>query len=285
MDQEIIKLYDEFTHSSTMDRKGFLSRLAKLTGGMAVALTVLPLLENNYASAQSIHSVDITTADITYPTKNGEMKAFLAQPKNKKNLGAVLVIHENRGLNPHIKDVASRVADAGYIALAVDALSPFGGTPDNEDEGRGLFGKLDAGQNLQNFLDGLSYLRTLPNANGKTACVGFCWGGGLANDLAVNDPKLNASVAYYGRQPKAEEVAKIKAQMLLQYGGLDERINAGIPAYREALEANKVKHEIYIYEGANHAFNNDTSPTRYHAEVAKLAWERTLDLFSKTIKS
>lgn len=285
MDQEIIKLYDEFTHSSTMDRKGFLSRLAKLTGGMAVALTVLPLLENNYANAQTKHSDDITTADITYPAKNGEMKAFLAQPKNKKNLGAVLVIHENRGLNPHIKDVATRVAEAGYIALAVDALSPFGGTPTNEDEGRGLFGKLDAGQNLQNFLDGLSYLRTLPTANGKTACVGFCWGGGLANDLAVNDPKLNAAVAYYGRQPKAEDVSKIKAQILLQYGGLDDRINAGIPAYREALEANKIKHEIFIYEGANHAFNNDTSPTRYNAEVAKLAWERTLNLFSKTIKS
>jgi carboxymethylenebutenolidase len=283
MDQEIIKLYDAYTHSQ-MDRKGFLQRLAKITGGMAVALTVLPLLENNYASAKSVDDQDIVSADITFPALNGEMKAFLAKPKNAKNLGTVLVIHENRGLNPHIKEVAKRVADAGFIALAVDALSPFGGTPANEDEARNLFGKLDAGKNLQNLLDGLTYLRKLPEGNGKTACIGFCWGGGMANDLAVADAQLNASVAYYGRQPKAENVSKIKANIMLHYGGLDERINAGIPAYREALEANHIKHEIFIYEGVNHAFNNDTSPTRYNEAAAKLAWERTLNLFNKTIK-
>ncbi len=284
MDQEIIKLYDQYTHSQ-MDRKGFLQRLAKLTGGMTVALTVLPLLENNYASAKTQDYQNLITADITYPTKNGEIKAFLAKPKNKKNLGAVLVIHENRGLNPHIKDIAKRVADAGFIALAVDALSPFGGTPANEDDARNLFGKLDATQNLQNLLDGLTYLKTLPEGNGKTACVGFCWGGGMANDLAVSDPNLKAAVAYYGRQPKADDVAKIKASMLLQYGGLDERINAGIPAYKDALEANHIQYEIFIYEGVNHAFNNDTNPTRYNEAAAKLAWERTLNLFNKTIKS
>lgn len=285
MDQKIINLYDEFTHSSTMDRKGFLARLAKLTGGMAVALTVLPLLENNYASAGTIINPDIETKDISFPVKNGEMKGFLAQPKGRKNLGTVLVIHENKGLNPHIKDVATRVADAGYIALAADALSPFGGTPASEDEARPLFGKLDAEQNLQNFLDSLNYLRTLKNGNGKTACVGFCWGGGMANDLAINDSKLNAAVAYYGRQPKTADVSKIKAQILLQYGGLDDRINAGIPAYKTALESNHIKHDIFVYKGVNHAFNNDTSPTRYNAEAAQLAWERTLSLFSKTIKS
>jgi carboxymethylenebutenolidase len=283
MDQEIIKLYDAYTHSQ-MDRKGFLQRLAKITGGMAVALTVLPLLENNYASAKTVDYQDLVISDITYPALNGEMKAFLAKPKNAKNLGTVLVIHENRGLNPHIKEVAKRVANAGFIALAVDALSPFSGTPANEDEARELFGKLDAGKNLQNLLDGLTYLRKLPEGNGKTACVGFCWGGGMANDLAVADPQLNASVAYYGRQPKAEGVAKIKANIMLHYGGLDERINTGIPAYREALEVKNIKHEIFIYEGVNHAFNNDTSPTRYNEAAAKVAWERTINLFNKTIK-
>ena len=283
MNQEIINLYDQYTHSK-MDRKGFIQRLAKLTGGMAVALTVLPLLENNYASANTIDYPDLITADITYPAQNGDMKGFLAKPKGNKKLGTVLVIHENRGLNPHIKEVAKRVANAGYIALAADALSPFGGTPANEEEARGLFAKIDASKNLQNFLDSLTYLRKLPEGNGKTACVGFCWGGGMANDLAVNDPQLNATVAYYGRQAKATDVPKIKASVMLHYGGLDERINAGIPAYREALEANKIEHQIFVYDGVNHAFNNDSSPTRYNEAAAKLAWDRTLDLFKKEIK-
>jgi carboxymethylenebutenolidase len=283
MNQEIINLYDQYTHSK-MDRKGFIQRLAKLTGGMAVALTVLPLLENNYASANTIDYPDLITADITYPAQNGDMKGFLAKPKGNKKLGTVLVIHENRGLNPHIKEVAKRVANAGYIALAADALSPFGGTPANEEEARGLFAKIDAAKNLQNFLDSLTYLRKLPEGNGKTACVGFCWGGGMANDLAVNDPQLNAAVAYYGRQAKATDVPKIKASVMLHYGGLDERINAGIPAYREALEANKIEHQIFVYDGVNHAFNNDSSPTRYNEAAAKLAWDRTLDLFKKEIK-
>lgn len=283
MDQKIINLYDEYTHSSTMDRKSFISKLAKLTGGMALALTVLPLLENNYASAGTLNSDELLIEDIIYKAQSGPMKAHLAMPKGKKNLGAVLVIHENRGLNPHIRDVANRVANAGCIAMAVDALSPLGGTPTNEDEARGLFAKLDAAQNIQNFVDGLAYLRKLPNGNGKVGCVGFCWGGGMANDLAVNDDKLNAAIAYYGRQPKPEDVAKIKAEVLMQYGGLDERINAGIPAYRDALEKNNIKHQIFVYEDVNHAFNNDTSPTRYNAEAAKLAWERTLALFKKTI--
>jgi carboxymethylenebutenolidase len=283
MNQEIINLYDQYTHSK-MDRKGFIQRLAKLTGGMAVALTVLPLLENNYASANTIDYPDLITADITYPAQNGDMKGFLAKPKGNKKLGTVLVIHENRGLNPHIKEVAKRVANAGYIALAADALSPFGGTPANEEEARGLFAKIDAAKNLQNFLDSLTYLRKLPEGNGKTACVGFCWGGGMANDLAVNDPQLNATVAYYGRQAKATDVPKIKASVMLHYGGLDERINAGIPAYREALEANKIEHQIFVYDGVNHAFNNDSSPTRYNEAAAKLAWDRTLDLFKKEIK-
>ena len=247
-------------------------------------MTVIPMLENNYAAAKTIDDANIITEDVTYPALNGDMKGFMAKPKGKKKLGTVMVIHENRGLNPHIKEVAKRVAAAGYIALAVDALSPFGGTPANEEEARGLFAKIDAAKNLQNFLDGLTYLRKLADGNGKTAVVGFCWGGGMVNDLAVSDPKLKAAVAYYGRQAKAEDAAKIKASLMLHYGGLDTRINAGIPAYEAALKAAKVDYQIFIYPDVNHAFNNDSSPTRYNEAAAKIAWERTLDLFAKKIK-
>ena len=213
------------------------------------------------------------------------MKGYLVSPKNQTvPLGAVMVIHENRGLTPHIKDVTRRVAKAGYIALGIDALSPFGGTPENEDEGRALFPKLDVGQNIENLKSGLDYLRSLKNCNGKTATVGFCWGGGMANAMAVIDPQLKAAVPYYGRQPNAADVPNIKAKLLLQYGGLDERINEGIPAFEEALKANKIDYKVYVYEGAQHAFNNDSSPARYNADVAKLAWERTLGLFSEVLK-
>jgi carboxymethylenebutenolidase len=285
MNQEIINLFDEYTHKP-LNRNEFMTRLAKLAGGTAAAIAILPLLEVNYANAMTIaeNDEDIIAEDITYEGDGATMKAYLAKPKKiLDKIGAVLVIHENRGLNPHIKDVTRRVAKAGFIALGVDALSPLGGTPANEDEARGLFAKLDAVKNVNNFVKGFDYLRSIKECNGKTACVGFCWGGGLANQLAVNSPQLNAAVAYYGRQADIADVPKIKASLMLHYGGLDERVNAGIPAYETALKAAGIKHEIFIYEGANHAFNNDTAPTRYNAEVAKLAWERTLRLFKDTI--
>jgi carboxymethylenebutenolidase len=285
MNQEIINLFDEFTHKP-LSRNEFMKRLAKLTGGTAAALAILPLLEVNYAHAATIaeNDDDLIIEDITYEGDGSTMKAYFAKPKAAAGkLGAVIIIHENRGLTPHIKDVTRRVAKAGYLALGVDALSPLGGTPANEDEARGLFAKLDAQKNINNFLKGFDYLRSRPDCNGKTACVGFCWGGGMVNKIAVNSPQLNAAVAYYGGQAAAEDVPKIKASLLLHYGGLDERVNAGIPAYKTALEAAKTKHEIFIYEGAQHAFNNDTAPTRYNAEVAKLAWERTLKLFKETL--
>ena len=282
MDQKIINLYDSYTHSK-LSRKDFMKKLAILTGSTALALTVLPLLENNYAAAASFDDENITIANITYAGATGDVKAVLAQPKGKKNLGAVVVIHENRGLNAHIIDVTKRVAAEGFIALGIDALSPFGGTPTDEEKGRELIGKLDAEQNLQNYLKGLEYLRKHPDANGKTACVGFCWGGAMANKLAVADPKLNAAVAYYGSQVKAADVPQIKASMMLHYGGLDERINAGIPAYEAALKENKIDYQLFIYEGVNHAFNNNTSPTRYNEAAAKLAWQRTIDLFKNKI--
>ncbi len=285
MNQEIINLFDEFTHKP-LSRNEFMKRLAKLTGSTAAAIAILPLLEVNYAHATTIaeNDDDLITQDITYEGDGSTMKAYFAKPKAAAGkLGAVIVIHENRGLNPHIKDVTRRVAKAGYLALGVDALSPLGGTPANEDEARALFAKLDGPKNINNFLKGFDYLRSRPDSNGKTACVGFCWGGGLVNQLAVNSPDLKAAVAYYGRQADAVDVPKIKAPLLLHYGGLDERVNAGIPAYETALKAAGKKYEIFIYDGANHAFNNDSSPTRYNAEVAKLAWDRTLKLFKETL--
>lgn len=243
------------------------------------------MLEVNYANAQVVpeQDEDIIAEEITYPGNEGTMKGYLARPKKDAQYGAVVVIHENRGLNPHIKDVARRVAKAGFIGMAPDALSPFGGTPVNEDEARELIGKLDAVKNTDNFLKGLEYLRSRKEANGKTGCVGFCWGGGMANQLAVHDPKLSAAVAFYGRQPSKEDASKIKARLQLHYGSLDERINEGIPAYEEALKAAGVRYELFMYEGAQHAFHNDTAPTRYNEAAAKLAWSRTIELFKETI--
>jgi len=286
MDQRIINLFDEYTHKP-LTRSEFITRLAKLTGSLTAAMSVLPLLEVNSAQAAIIppDDVDLITEDITYPGDGATMKGYLVQSKiTKGKRGAVLIIHENRGLNPHIKDITRRVAKAGYLALAPDALSPLGGTPQNEDEARDMISKLDATKNLHNFLKGLAFIRDRKESNGKTGCVGFCWGGAMANQLAINDPALKAAVAYYGRQPEPAEVSKIKATVQLHYGGLDEQVNAGIPAYKEALQAAGVKHELYIYEGAQHAFNNDTAPTRYNETAAKLAWDRTLRLFSETLK-
>ncbi|GGK86462.1 dienelactone hydrolase family protein [Rufibacter glacialis] len=284
MDQRIINLFDEYTHAP-LSRKEFITRLAKLTGSLTLALSLLPLLENNYAHAATVEDPSIQSGDVTFPGADGvTMKGFQAQPKGKKKLGTVLVIHENRGLNPHIKDVALRVAQAGYIALAPDALSPLGGTPANEDEARSMFAKLNAKQNLGNFLKGLEYLQKHQNGNGKTGAVGFCWGGALVGQLAIHSPDLDAAVAYYGRQPEAADVSKIKAELLLHYGGLDERVNAGILAFEQALKEAGTKFQLYVYAGANHAFNNNTSPTRYHPEAAALAWQRTLDLFGRKLK-
>ncbi len=284
MDQRIINLFDEYTHKP-LTRDNFLKRLAKLAGGTSAALALLPLLEVNYANAATVaeNDDDIITEDIKYDGDGSTMGGYLARPKKAGKYGSVLVIHENRGLNPHTKDIARRIAKAGYIALAADALAPFGGTPENEDEARAAFAKIDAAKNLNNFLKGLDYLKARPDSNGKTGCVGFCWGGGLANQLAVNSPTLKVAVAYYGRQPEAADVPKIKSFVQLHYGGLDERVNAGIPAYEEALKAAGVKYELYVYEGAQHAFLNDTAPTRYNPDAAKLAWERTMKIFKEKI--
>ncbi len=281
LNQEIIQLFDEYTHKP-LTREVFLSRLTKLIGGTAALSTILPALEGSYAASAQVAEDDsdllISTAEFSSP--NGIIKGYLAQPKpSKKRIGAVLVIHENRGLTPHIKDVTRRIAKEGFIALGIDGLSQFGGTPTNEDEGRTLIGKLDAKQNMENMLSGLSYLRSLKNSNQKTACIGFCWGGGIVNDLAAADPALTLGVPYYGRQIDAARVPNIKAKLMLHYAGLDERINAGIAAYENALKSNQIDYQLFIYEGAQHAFNNDSSPARYQKEPADLAWSRTINFF------
>lgn len=284
MDQRIINLFDEYTHKP-LRREEFIKRLTTLTGSTAAAMAVLPLLEINYAKAATVNLQDdrLMTEKITYPGDGTEMKGYLARPKVSGKYSAVVVIHENRGLNPHIEDVARRAAMAGYLALAPDALSPQGGTPADADQARDLFQKLDAVKNLNNFIKAFDFLKSRKDCNGKFGTVGFCWGGGMVNQLAVNVTELKAAVAFYGRQPDVADVPKIKAAVQLHYAGMDERINAGIPAYEEALKKANAKYELYSYEGAQHGFNNDTAPTRYNEAAAKLAWERTMAFFQKNL--
>lgn len=282
MNQEIINLYDEYTHLP-LSRTEFLKRLALLTGGMSAALSVLPMIEVNAANAAITNDEDLETETISYAGVNGEMKAYVAKPKNGKKLAAVVVIHENRGLNAHIEDVARRVAKAGFLAIAPNILAPLGELPKNDDELRAKFSTLKPEENIQNFSRAFDYLATRKDCNGKFGCVGFCWGGAMSNSLAVSVPKLKAAVAYYGRQPDAALVPQIKASLMLHYGGLDERVNAGIPAYEAALKANNIPYEIFVYDGVNHAFHNDTAPTRYNEAAAKLSWERTIGFFKKQL--
>jgi len=278
MDQQIINLYDEYTHKP-LPRKDFMKRLAILTGSTTAAIAILPFLEGNYAKAAVTPDDDLFTEYITYPAVTGEMKAYVARPKKEAKYGTVVVIHENRGLNAHIEDVARRAATAGFLAIAPNALAPLGGTPVNEDEARTLFTKLNQAETQTNFINVFNYLKTRKDSNGKFGCVGFCWGGGMANTLAVNVPELKAAVAFYGRQANTADVPKIKATVQLHYAALDERINAGIAAYEQALKDNKITYELYMYPDVNHAFHNDTAPTRYNEAAAKLAWQRTIDFF------
>jgi len=282
--QAMIDAYDEYTHL-TLDRRGFMEKLTKLAGSGAAAAVIAPMLAANSAQAAIVAADDkrLTASDVTYPGAGGtEMKGYMVRPAGDAGkLPAVIVIHENRGLNEHIRDVARRVALEGFVALAPDFLSPSGGTPADEDKAREMISGLDQQATVANAVATVAYLKENDLTTGKVGAVGFCWGGGLVNDLAVNAPDLDAAVAYYGRQPKADEVAKIKAPLLLHYAGLDERINAGIDAYKAALEKDGKTFEIHVYEGANHAFNNDTSAARYDKKAADLAWERTIAFFKK----
>jgi carboxymethylenebutenolidase len=221
-------------------------------------------------------AMDLYTEDMEYPGETGQVRAYLARPSGETRRPGVVVIHENRGLQPHIKDVTRRLAAEGFLAMAPDGLSPLGGTPDDEDEARSLIGELDSSETIKNFVAAAQYLQTHPLSTGKVGCTGFCWGGGMTNQVAVHFPDLAAAVPYYGMQPPAKDVPQIKAPMLLHYAGLDERINAGIPAFEAALEQAGVEFKTYIYEGAQHAFNNDTNEARYDREAAELAWQRTI---------
>jgi carboxymethylenebutenolidase len=278
LDQRVIDLYDRFTHGD-IDRRKFLERLTIMAGSSAAAYAMLPLLKNNYALAEMVPETD--SRIVTETIEIGGFNIYLAKPASGDKFPAIEVIHENRGLNPHIKDVTRRLATEGFLAGGVDFLTPLGGTPADEDLARDMIGKLDKAATVKGAVDIVAGLRSHGSSTGKVGAVGFCWGGAMVNNLAVADPTLDAGVAYYGMQPAAEDVAKIKAPLLLHYAGIDDRVNAGIDAYKAALEKEGKQFQLYMYEGANHAFNNDTNTARYDASAATLAWGRTIE-FLKT---
>ena len=287
MSPEIKDLYTAYARGA-MDRREFLTKLAAIAGGTAAAAAILPGLEAGTAAgpAPQIVPADdprLETGYVKYPIEGGEMKAYSAKPKGAGKLAGVIVIHENRGLNPHTEDVARRVALEGFHAIAPDALSPLGGTPANPDEARPLFQKLDRAANTKNFVAAVAYLKTGPQATGKVACMGFCWGGAATNQVAVNAPDLTAAIPFYGSQPAAEDVPKIKAALLIHYAETDPRVNAGWPAYETALKAAGVSYAAHVYPGTNHGFHNDTTP-RYDEAAAKLAWQRTLDFLGAKLR-
>ncbi len=275
MRREIIQLYDEYTHER-LGRRVFMDRLKQLAGGTATAAALLPVLENNYAKAAMVPADDdrVVTERVTF---GDQMEGYLARPADAADpLPGVVVIHENRGLNPHIEDVTRRVALAGFVALGPDFLAPLGGTPEDEDQGREMIRSLDAARTVQNAVDAVAYLQGLDITTDKVGVIGFCWGGGMVNQVAVHSPVVAAAVPYYGSQPSAEDAANIKAALLLQYAGLDDRINSGIADYEAALKDAGVDYTVHVYEGVNHAFNNDTNEARYDQEAAELAWSRTI---------
>jgi carboxymethylenebutenolidase len=276
--QDAITLFDAFTHGA-MSRRDFMDRLVLLAGGTAAATVMLSRLQNDYALAAMVAEDDarLSLETAAMPTPDGPMNAAFAWAKEGPDKRpAVIVIHENRGLNPHIRDVGRRIALEGFFAISPDVLTPEGGTPGNEDAARELFGKLDAGKAAARLVAAVEFAKSHPKSTGKVGCVGFCWGGGMANQLAVRTPDMLAAVAYYGRQAEVAEAAKIKGALMLHYASKDERINAGMAAYEEALKTAKVDYQQFVYDGANHAFNNDSNPARYDKTAAELAWGRTI---------
>lgn len=287
--QELLNLFDIYVHGG-MDRRAFLEGAQKFAVGGLTATAIWESLRPNYAWAQQVPKDDsrIKTEVVTVdsPNGNGSIKGYLVHPvgKAEEKFPGVLVIHENRGLNPYIEDVARRLGTEGYLAFAPDGLTSVGGYPGDDEHGAALFQKVDKPKMLEDFIAAAKWLKARPESTGKLGAVGFCFGGGVVNNLAVKlGADLNAGVPFYGSQPPAEEVAKIKAPLLLHYAGLDMRINKGWPEYEAALKANHVQYEAFIYEGVNHGFHNDTTP-RYDAAAAKLAWQRTLDFFAKHLK-
>ena len=284
MDQKIINLYDQFTHGG-MNRRAFLDRLAELAGSTAAAAALLPVLQNDYAHAAIVAPDDARLAldRVAYESPKGRINGYLARAKAKGKRPFVLVIHENRGLNPHLEDVARRLALAGFAAYAVDLLSLVGGTPADEDAARELHAKLNQDDAVVALVAAVSFLKTHPESSGKVGAVGFCFGGLMINRLAASSRDLDAAVAYYGRPIAAAQVANIRAPLLLHYAENDDGVNAGIPAYEAALKADNKTYTMHTYPGTQHAFNNDTGAARYNKQAADLAWERTLAFFKQTL--
>ncbi len=282
MDQRIIDLYDDFTHGG-MTRRSFLDRLATLAGSTAAATALLPLLQNDYAQAAIVAENDprLVTERQAYDSPKGRINGYLARPKARGKRPVVLVIHENRGLNPHLEDVARRFAAEGFLAYAVDLLSLVGGTPPNEDDARNLHPKMNPDDAVTALVAAVSFLRTHPESTGKVGAVGFCFGGLMVNRLAASSPELDAGVAYYGRQVPAAQVPNIRAALMLHYAEKDDGVNAGIAAYEAALKENKKNHVIHHYPGTQHAFSNDLGAARYNKAAADLAWQRTLAFFKQ----
>jgi carboxymethylenebutenolidase len=286
MDEKITTIYADYKQGRT-NRRDFVRKLAIVAGSSAAAMALLPVLEDNSlkASGDIQDDPELTSEFIRYPGETGEIRAFISHQRVNKKFPAVIVIHEIWGLNPHILDVTRRIAKEGFLALAPDALSPLGNTPENDQEkAMSLIRGLDQGQTVKNFVAAVKFLKTNPLSTGKVGCTGFCWGGGMTNQVAVNSPDLDAAVPYYGMQPKEEDVAKIKAPVMAHYGATDPRIDEGIPAFEEALKKYKKEYQIFIYEGAGHAFNNDSNPERYNEKAAKLAWSRTIAFFKEKLK-
>jgi carboxymethylenebutenolidase len=286
--QELLNLFDRYVHGD-IGRRVFLEGAKKFAvGGLTVA-GIFESLRPNYAWAQQVPKDDsrIKTEYVTVPSPkgNGTIRGYLVRPANASGkLPGVLVVHENRGLNPYIEDVARRLGTSNFIAFAPDGLTSVGGYPGDDEKGAAVFGKVDRQKMAEDFVAAAYWLKERSDCSGKVGAVGFCFGGGVANNLAVRmGADLAAAVPFYGGQPSAADAAKIKAPLLLQYAGLDTRINGGWPAYEEALKANHVTYTAYVYEGVNHGFHNDTTP-RYDAAAAKLAWQRTLDFFNKYLR-
>jgi carboxymethylenebutenolidase len=284
---EVLKLFDGYVHGA-LSRREFLDRAAKFAVGSFTAAAMFESLKPNFAWAQQVPKDDtrIRTEYLTYssPQGSGTMRGYFARPaKASGKLPGVVVIHENRGLNPYIEDVARRLAVANFVAFAPDALTPVGGYPGDEDKARDLFAKQDAGKRNEDLMAAVPFLKTRAESSGRIGAVGFCFGGGIANAMAVRFADLAGAVPFYGRQPAAADVAKIKAPLLIEYASNDEGINAGWPAYESALKANGVKYEMHMYPGTEHGFHNDTTP-RYSEAAAKLAWQRTVDFFNKNVR-
>ena len=284
--QELLNLFDKYVHGD-IPRREFLDGAKRFATGGLTAAALLESLAPNYAWAQQVAKDDpritTSTATVDSPEGNGSIKGYLAKPKSGTKFPAVLVVHENRGLNPYIEDVARRLATEGFLAYAPDGLTSVGGFPGDNEKGGELFQKVDRKKMFEDFVASALWLKARPDSTGKLGVVGFCFGGSIANNLAVRlGDKLQASVPFYGGQPPAADVAKIKAPLLIHYAGLDTRVNGGWPAYEEALKANHVSYQEFVYEGANHGFHNDTTP-RYDEAAAKLAWKRTVEFFKKNL--